>query len=62
MPNLLKPNFLRHLAVITVLCSATLAHATDTLAEANKKIVLAFYDAALIRLDGEAARQYLGPQ
>ena len=62
MPNLLKPTFLRHLAAITVLCGATLAHATDTLAEANKKIVLAFYDAALIRLDGEAARQYLGPK
>ncbi len=62
MPNVLKPNFLRQLAIITVLCSATWVHAADTLAEANKKIVLAFYDAALIRLDGEAARQYLGPQ
>ena len=39
---------------------ATLAHAADATAEANKKVVLAFYDAALVRLDADAAVKFLG--
>ena len=49
----------------TLLAAALLAgpafsHAADALGEANKKIVLAFYDAALVKMDVDAATQYLG--
>ena len=50
------------LIAATLLCGATLAHAAEALAEANKKVVVAFYEAALGRLDAEAASQYLGPK
>ena len=36
--------------------------AADTLEENNKKIVLAFYDAALVQRNVDAAVAYLGPQ
>ena len=36
--------------------------AADTLEEANKKTVLAFYDAALVQRNVDAAVAYLGPQ
>ena len=36
------------------------AHAADALGEANKKIVLAFYDAALVKYDVDAAVKFLG--
>ncbi len=35
-------------------------HAQTDAAEANKKIVLAFYDAALVKFDADAAVKYLG--
>jgi len=44
-----------------LLLSASIgAHAADAEAEANKKVVLAFYETALVRLDSEAARPFLG--
>ena len=39
---------------------AQAAHAADALAEANKKIVLAFYEAALVKRDVDTAVKYLG--
>ena len=45
----------------TLLAACTLGHAADALGEANKKIVLAFYDAALVKLDADLAVQYLAP-
>ena len=50
------------IAAALAACSlhATLAHAADALAEANKKVVLAFYDAALMRLDADEAVKFLG--
>ena len=35
-------------------------HAADALGEANKKTVLAFYDAALVKKDADSALSYLG--
>ena len=46
------------LTMMLVLC--TTGHAADATGEANKKVVLAFYDAALIKLDADLARPYLG--
>lgn len=57
------PHALRRAMVAGLLLAGpALVHAADTPAEANKKTVLAFYDAALVRLDADAARQYLGPR
>lgn len=39
---------------------SSLSQAADALGEANKKIVLAFYDAALVKKDADAAVSYLG--
>ena len=44
---------------VATLVAAT-AQAADTPAEANKKLVLAFYDAALVKRDVDAAVKYLG--
>lgn len=41
---------------------SVLAHASDTDVEANKKLVLAFYKAALTDLDADAAATYLSPK
>ncbi len=40
----------------------SLALAADALGEANKKTVLAFYDAALVKLDADAAVAFIGPK
>ncbi len=40
---------------------ATPAHAADDVREANKRTVLAFYDAALNRLNVDEAAAYFGP-
>ena len=50
------------LAVFAVVAIAltSLSHAADALGESNKKIVLAFYDAALVKKDADAAVSYLG--
>ncbi len=52
----------RTLAALFFITSPLLAQAADAQGEANKKIVLAFYDAALVKLDADAARSYLGPR
>jgi predicted SnoaL-like aldol condensation-catalyzing enzyme len=50
------------LAAVMALAGASTAHAGASAQElANKKAVLAFYDAALNKLDFEAASKYLGP-
>lgn len=38
------------------------AQSADAVSENNKKAVLAFYEAALVRLDADTARSYLGPR
>lgn len=48
------------LCAISLLALAPTSHAADAHVESNKKTVLAFYEAALIRRDIDAARQYLG--
>jgi predicted SnoaL-like aldol condensation-catalyzing enzyme len=45
---------------LTLLTLQSVSFAADSVAEANKKLVLAFYDAALIKMDVESARTYLG--
>jgi predicted SnoaL-like aldol condensation-catalyzing enzyme len=45
---------------LTLLTLQSISFAADSVAEANKKLVLAFYDAALIKMDVESARTYLG--
>jgi hypothetical protein len=40
----------------------TLAHVEDDIRDANKRTVLAFYDAALNRLNIDEAAAYFGPQ
>ncbi len=47
------------IALCLVAASGAWAQA-DATAEANKKIVLAFYDAALVKRDVDAAAKYLG--
>jgi predicted SnoaL-like aldol condensation-catalyzing enzyme len=49
------------LVLVLLSPASALAQAADSVAEANKKTVLAFYDAALVRMDIDAARQFLGP-
>jgi predicted SnoaL-like aldol condensation-catalyzing enzyme len=50
------------LAAVLGLTGLSVAHAGESAQEqANKKAVTAFYDAALNRLDFEAASKYLGP-
>ncbi len=50
--------------VILLLCAVCMqsSHAQTNEAEANKKTVLAFYDAALVQLDADKALAYIGPQ
>ncbi len=48
------------LVALSLSISATPSYAADAVAEANKKIVLAFYDAALVQRDVDAAVKYLG--
>lgn len=45
-----------------LLSAATLSLAADAVGEANKKIVLAFYDAALVKMDVDAAAAFIGPK
>jgi predicted SnoaL-like aldol condensation-catalyzing enzyme len=50
------------LAALLALAGLSTAHAGESAQEqANKKAVTAFYDAALNKLDFEAASKYLGP-
>lgn len=50
-------------ALLLALALASLpAHAADRRLEANKKTVVAFYEAAINRKDFAAAAQYLGPR
>ena len=51
--------FANYLVALCLLATSAWAHA-DATAEANKKIVLAFYDAALVKRDVDAAVKYLG--
>ncbi len=54
--------FIRLATACSLVCLcvwAPTARAAEPQAEANKKIVLAFYEAALLRLDADAAVQYL---
>lgn len=46
--------------VACVLAGSAMAQAADTVGEANKKTVLAFYEAALVKRDVNAAVSYLG--
>ena len=57
----LAPMF-RSLIAASFMAVPLLAHAAAALGEANKKVVLAFYDAALVKFDAEAARSHLGPR
>ena len=50
----------RMLIAASFLASPLMAHAADATGEANKKIVLAFYEAALVKFDAQTARSYLG--
>ncbi len=45
-----------------VLALTGTAHSADALGEANKKIVLEFYEAALGKMDVEAAVKFFGPK
>lgn len=51
---------LLRLSWCALIAASSLAHAADATGEANKKIMLAFYDAALVKFDTQLARQYLG--
>jgi predicted SnoaL-like aldol condensation-catalyzing enzyme len=53
---------LRYLAVALLLLAAVPSRAAETPQEANKRAVVAFYEAALNRKDFAAAAQYLGPR
>ena len=53
--------FIRQILLCAALLgAAACAQAGDALTEANKKIVLAFYDAALVQRDVDSAVKYLG--
>lgn len=52
----------RAVIAASAIASPWAAHAADAQGEANKKVVLAFYEAALVRFDAEAARSHLGPR
>ncbi len=55
-------NILRTVFAILVVTAAASSPAADPLGEANKKIVLDFYEAALIRRDVDAAVKFMGPR
>ena len=59
LKNLVATTLLLAAAAVAA-TTATPAQAADALGEANKKIVLAFYDAALVKRDVDSAVQYLG--
>lgn len=50
----------RLLIALALAASPLLVRAADATGEANKKTVLAFYEAALVKFDAEAASSYLG--
>ena len=52
----------RTLALVTVLIGAPLGAAAQSPQEANKKIVVEFYDKAINQKDFEAASKFLGPR
>ena len=56
----MKP--IKTLIAVLSLSVGSLALAADALGEANKKTVLAFYDAALVKLDADAAVAFIGPK
>jgi predicted SnoaL-like aldol condensation-catalyzing enzyme len=47
------------IAALFIACPL-MARAADAVGEANKQIVLAFYEAALVKFDADAARSHLG--
>jgi predicted SnoaL-like aldol condensation-catalyzing enzyme len=53
---------MRRLVLIALLLAAAPSHAADPPQEANKKTVVAFYEAAINQKDFAAASQYLGPR
>jgi predicted SnoaL-like aldol condensation-catalyzing enzyme len=57
----MKPTALSRMLIAALFIACPLmTRAADALGEANKKIVLDFYEAALVRFDADAARSYLG--
>lgn len=57
----MKPSALLRVLITACLIASPLgAQAADAVGEANKKIVLAFYEAALVKFDVDVARSYLG--
>ena len=62
MPTSLKKlaPLCRALIAASFIAGPALVHAADAVGEANKKIVLAFYEAALVRFDADSARSHLG--
>src|SRR6266850_5532632 len=52
--------FVRALAVVTVLAGAPLAAGAQSPQEANKKVVVEFYEKAINQKDFDAASKYLG--
>ena len=53
---------LRFVVAVLLLLAAVPSHAADAPQEANKKTVVAFYEAAINQKDFAAASQYLGPR
>lgn len=49
------------MTVVTFMLTGV-SHAADALGEANKKVVLAFYEAALGRMDADEALKFIGPK
>ena len=58
----LSRTMFRALIAASFIAAPLAAQSADTAAENNKKVVLAFYEAALVRLDADTARGYLGPR
>lgn len=53
---------LKVLAATLLLVASTSSVAADALGEANKKIVVDFYTAGLMKLDADAAVKFMGPK
>ena len=53
---------LKIIAATLLLAASTSSFAADALGEANKKIVVDFYTAGLIKLDADAAVKFFGPK
>lgn len=61
MTRILRRNALAGAAAVLLALGAGAAHAADAALEANKKIAIAFYDAAINQKDFAKASSYLGP-